>query len=100
TQAFFVQRTGNPETYAIGCQGSGNVTCTGVSPTSVSDAATVVATYSVGAPGMGTLTVSASGANASDGGWVTVPVQSFGVARTPGRTPCWSARRPGRPSWT
>jgi len=49
----------------------------------VSDAATVVATYSVGAPGMGTLTVSASGANASDGGWVTVPVQSFGVAVTP-----------------
>src|SRR5207302_7922830 len=46
---FAVQRTGNIETYTIGCQGSGNITCTGVSPSSVSDFANVGATYSVGA---------------------------------------------------
>ncbi len=83
SELFVVQNTGLFDTYTITCAGSANVTCTGVSPNSVDGSATVTAFYSVGGPGDGTLTVCATGSNASDCGWVTVPVQSFNVAVTP-----------------
>src|SRR6266571_6898181 len=39
--------------------------------------------YSVGAPGTGTLTLTASGTNASDPGSYSVPIVSYGVSVTP-----------------
>ncbi len=85
---FTVQNTGNTaNTYTISCAGSSNVTCTGVSSGSVplgAGASTAVnAFYNVGAPGSGSLTLTASGTNASDGGSFTVPVAQFGVVVTP-----------------
>src|SRR5205809_4305651 len=63
-EAFTFQNTGNADTHTITCQGSGNVTCTGTSVSSVTSlSATVDAYYSVGAPGTGTLTLTATGSN-------------------------------------
>jgi len=88
SQSFTVQNTGTAQnTYSLVCGGSSNVTCTNLSPTSVTLAANAsapaTASYSVGATGTGTLSVNASGTNASDGGSYSVPVISYGAAVTP-----------------
>jgi len=84
SEDFTVQNTGNADTYRISCQGTGNVTCTRTSASSVTDfSATVSAFYTVGASGNGTLTLTATGSNASDAGWYSVPIQSFSVSVTP-----------------
>jgi len=90
TADFTVQNTGTlPNTYSVSCGGS-NVTCTALSPTSVplgaGASAIVTATYSVGSPTSGTLTLSASGSGAIDGGSFTVPIASWSVAVTPDGT--------------
>jgi RHS repeat-associated protein len=87
SESFTVQNTGSASnTYSFSCTGSSNVTC-GPNPSSVTLAAgastTVTAPYSVGAPGTGTLSLSAAGTNASDGGSYSVPVVAYGVAVTP-----------------
>jgi RHS repeat-associated protein len=88
TASFTVQNVGTlPDTYTITCGGTVNVTCTGVSqsslPLGASASAPVTATYSVGAPGTGTVTLTAASPNASNGGSFTVPVVAYGVAVTP-----------------
>jgi RHS repeat-associated protein len=90
SQTFIVTNTGIADTYTIGCQGSGGVTCTGTSESSLDPGSgtAVIAYYSVGAAGTGTLTLTATGSNASDNGWVSVPIQAPpppppGVAVTP-----------------
>jgi len=99
TASFTVQNTGTAQdTYTLTCGGATNVTCGGltiggVAATSVTLAggtsATVVASYGVGAPGTGTLSLTAAGttapagAQASDAGSYSVPVASWMVAVTP-----------------
>jgi RHS repeat-associated protein len=78
SETFTVQNTGTgQDTYTFTCAGAGQVTCTGVNPSTVSLTAsastTVTASYSVGFYGTGTLKLTASGI-ASDTGWYTVPV--------------------------
>ncbi len=87
-QTFTVTNTGNVQTtYTLTCAGSSNVTCTRTSLTSVTLAAGAATTdttyYSVGAPGTGTLSLTAAGSGVSDVGSYTVPVVSYGVAVTP-----------------
>ncbi len=79
TETFTVTNTGNTaNTYAVTCGGSANVTCRGVSrasvPLNAGESATDTARYDVGAVGTGTLTLTATGTNASDGGSYSVPV--------------------------
>jgi RHS repeat-associated protein len=96
SETFTVQNTGSASnTYSFSCSGAGGVTC-GTAPGNVTLGAgaqtTVSMPYSVGAPGTGTLTLTASGTNASDPGSYSVPIVSYGVAVTPdGAT---SATRP------
>jgi RHS repeat-associated protein len=78
-EVFTIKNNGNTsQTYTITCAGTLNVTCTGKTASSVTLAAgastTDTAVYSVGAIGTGTLTMTASNANASDVGSYTVPV--------------------------
>ncbi|MGE3527269.1 MAG: hypothetical protein AB7I33_15220 [Gemmatimonadales bacterium] len=85
-QSFLVRNLGtNADQYFIECQGHTNVTCTNVTPSSVSLASgaqtSVTATYSVGSVGTGRLVVQAVG-EAEDTGYVNVPVA--GVAGKPG----------------
>ncbi len=87
SQLFTVVNTGSVNnTFSFTCSGAGGVTC-GTVPAPVSVGAglqtTVSMPYSVGAPGTGTLTLTASGTNASDGGSYSVPIVSYGVSVTP-----------------
>jgi RHS repeat-associated protein len=85
---YTVSNTGsNAATYDLICHASGGVTCGGVTPSGVTllaftGSANVTVTYSVGAVGTGKVTLVASGV-ASDSGWYSVPVATFGVAVTP-----------------
>ncbi len=86
--SFTVQNTGSASnTYTISCGSTAPVTCTGVSPASVSlgsgASTTVSAFYNVGAPGTGTITLTASGTNASDAGSYSIPVAGNGVMVLP-----------------
>jgi RHS repeat-associated protein len=88
SETFTVKNTGlSSNTYTIGCSGGTNVTCTGTSVPSVTLASgaqtNVTASYSVGAPGTGVLSLSATGNGATDGGSYNVPVVAYGVAVTP-----------------
>jgi len=84
SENFTVQNTGTAQnTYSLSCGGSSNLTCTGLtidgSPASSVSLAgdsskTVVGSYNVGAVGTGTLSLTATGTNASDGGSYSVPV--------------------------
>jgi hypothetical protein len=78
---FTVQNTGSyADTYALTCSTSSNVTCTGLSTSSVTlnpgGKATIFATYTVGAVGTGTLTLRARSdeSGVQDTGFFTVPV--------------------------
>jgi RHS repeat-associated protein len=87
SETFTVTNTGSASnTFSFACSGVGGVTC-GTAPTSVTLAGgaqtTVSQPYSVGAPGTGTLTLTASGTNASDAGSYSVPIVSYGVSVTP-----------------
>ena len=82
TAVFTVRNTGTgSNTYTLGCSTSGPVTCTGLTITTAplgAGAQTVdTATYNVSAPGNGTLTLTATGTNASDAGYYTVQVMTF-----------------------
>ena len=78
-------------TFTLTCNGSSNVTCTGVTPTSVQlnggpqggASTTATANYNVGAGGTGTLSVKATDAGGNDTGYYNIPVISYGVAVTP-----------------
>jgi len=88
SETFTITNTGNvPITYTLSCTTSSNVTCTRISLTSVAlsagAATTDTAYYNVGAPGTGTLSLTASGGGVSDVGSYNVPVVSYGVAVTP-----------------
>jgi RHS repeat-associated protein len=89
SEMFTVKNNGTTlTTFTVTCSGSSNVTCTGVSPSSVQLAGgaqitDATATYSVGATGSGTLTLTATGGVGSDNGSYSVPVISYGVAVTP-----------------
>ncbi len=84
SENFTVQNTGTAQnTYNLSCPNSANVTCTGLtihgnSVSSVTLASgisdTVVASYNVGAEGTWTLSLTATGTNASDPGSYQVPV--------------------------
>jgi len=84
TENFTVQNTGSgTNTYTLTCAGSPNITCTGLTidgaPASsvnlyAGTAKSVVAAYNTSAIGTGTLTLRASGTNASDSGTYSVPV--------------------------
>ena len=89
---FTIENTGtSPDTYTITCGGSTNVTCTGTSagsvPLNAGTVTTVTAYYNVGAPGIGTISLTATSINAGNSfnsGSFTVPVVgSQGVAVTP-----------------
>ena len=89
---FTVTNTGSQsDGYTFTCAGSANVSCTGVSPSSVFlnslQSTTVTAFYSVGTVGDGTVSLTASGTFDSDQGWYTIPVGTYGVAVTPDGTP-------------
>jgi RHS repeat-associated protein len=89
SQNFTVKNEGTAQTtFALTCGGSSNITCTGVTPSSVTLAAgaqnpDVIASYNVGATGTGTLKVTATGGIGSDTGWYSVPIISYAVAVTP-----------------
>src|SRR5262245_34268686 len=81
TEVFTVHNTGeNADTYFITCQGFTNITCTGVSTSSLTldpnEQQTVTATYSTGAAGTGKLRLRAwsDESAALDTGWYNVPV--------------------------
>ncbi|PYP63771.1 MAG: hypothetical protein DMD37_05130 [Gemmatimonadetes bacterium] len=84
SENFTVQNTGTgQDNYSLSCGGSANVTCTGLTIDGVPASSvnlvggalkTVVASYNVGAVGTGTLSLTATGTYASDGGSFTVPV--------------------------
>ena len=89
SETFTVKNTGwNQNTYSFTCAGAGGVTCGTVpAPITVSgggvNSQTVTMPYSVGAPGNGTLTLTATGTSASDAGSYTVPIITTGVSVTP-----------------
>ena len=90
TATFTVAHTGIATDYTILCDVTGPVlSCTASQSTlhfNASGSTTVDVTYSVGAPGVGTVGLSAestSGAPGVNGGSYTVPVGTFGVAVTP-----------------
>jgi len=93
----------NGDGYSISCAGAGNVTCTGTSVSSVTlwpgQSTTVTAFYSVGPPGSGTLSLSASsGTGAWDEGYYTITAATpYAVAVTPdgGTTPTRPANSSG-----
>ena len=85
SEVFTVTNTGSQsDGYTFTCAGSANVSCTGVSPSSVFlnslQSTTVTAFYSVGTVGDGTVSLTASGTFDSDQGWYTIPVGTYGVA--------------------
>jgi len=87
TDTFRVTNTGaNTDSYTITCTGS-SVTCTGTTPSITNLASNasqlVTAQYNTGPAGTGTLTVTATSANASDQGSYSVPVAARPVAVTP-----------------
>ncbi|HEX7051878.1 MAG TPA: DUF6443 domain-containing protein, partial [Longimicrobiales bacterium] len=87
SQTFTIKNTGSTSnTFTFTCTGSGGVTC-GTAPSSVTLAAgastTRTQSYSVGAPGTGKLTLTATGSNASNSGYYNVPIVSYGVSVTP-----------------
>ncbi len=78
---FTIQNTGlGTKVFSVSCSGSTNVTCNGVSASSVTLAggasATDTATYSVGAVGTGILSLTATAPDASDGGSYRIGVVS------------------------
>lgn len=87
SETFTVKNTGtNSNTYSFSCTGASGVTCgTPPSPVTLASGAqtTVSMPYSVGAPGTGTLTLTASGTSASDPGSYSVPIIAYGVSVTP-----------------
>lgn len=89
TQVFVITLTGElGDTWTIGCSGATGVTCTGTNQGSVTlvgtgDTAQVIATYSVGSAGTGSLTLTATGSQTSNQGYVTVPIQAYSVTVTP-----------------
>lgn len=80
TDTFTVKNTGGAfQTYTLTCAGSSNVTCSSSSPSgsigvAANASAPVIATYSVGAAGTGSLTLTAAASGASDGGTYHVRV--------------------------
>src|SRR6266545_6586861 len=87
SESFTVTNTGSSSnTFSFSCSGAGGVTC-GTVPSTIPLASgaqqAVSMPYSVGAPGTGTLTLTASGTNASDPGSFSVPIVSYGVSVTP-----------------
>jgi RHS repeat-associated protein len=79
SEAFTVQNTGTlSNTYSFACGATAPITCTGLSTTSATVAAgattDVTAFYSVGANGTGSLSLTATGTYASDGGSYNVQV--------------------------
>ena len=88
TDTFTVRNAGSSvDSYTITCGGMG-VTCTGTSPTSITNLASgasqlVTAQYSTGAVGTDTLTLIATSTHTSDGGSRSVPIVKATVAVTP-----------------
>ena len=85
TAVFNVQNTGaGTKVFTVACTGSTNVTCTHLSATSLNLGAGVstpdTATYSVVSVGSGTLSLTASAADAVDGGSFRIPVVSVSQA--------------------
>jgi RHS repeat-associated protein len=80
TDTFTVKNTGGAsQTYTLTCTGSSNVTCSSTNPSGTVTvgaglSAPVVATYSVGGAGTGSLGLTASVAGATDGGLYRVRV--------------------------
>ncbi|MGH7607756.1 MAG: hypothetical protein ACREME_10475, partial [Gemmatimonadales bacterium] len=77
TAVFTVANLGsNLVVYLVSCAGSGTATCSGANPSSFylasGDDRNVTATYSVGNPGSGTVTLTAIGGGATDQGSYTV----------------------------
>ena len=89
SEAFTIENLGlNWDSYSLECSGSGTVTCTGLSQSSVAVGAgqstVITAYYSVGAGGTGSLSVTATGTRGTgDGGFYTITVLTMGVAVTP-----------------
>ncbi len=103
SQVFTVHNTGSaPNSYALTCGGSSNVTCTSLSQSSVPvdgyTSANITAYYNVGPEGLGTLTLSAAGTNATDGGSWSVHVERYSVAVIPDGTA--TPIRPTSSSWS
>jgi len=87
SEPFTVTNNGSAQnTFSFSCSGAGGVTC-GTAPASVpinpGQSANVSMPYSVGAPGSGTLTLTAAGTNTGDAGSFSVPIVSYGVSVTP-----------------
>jgi RHS repeat-associated protein len=87
SETFTIQNTGSASnTYTFSCTAGGGLTC-GTVPGPVALNAGAQTTrpmpYTVGAPGTGTLTLTATGTYASDAGTYSVPVVSYAVAVTP-----------------
>lgn len=87
-EVFTVQNTGSvPNTYTLNCTSVSGVTCSRVSASTLTLAANTsqvdTAFYNVGAIGTGTLTLTASGTNATDNGSFSVPIVAVIVAVTP-----------------
>jgi RHS repeat-associated protein len=88
TAVFTVSNVGFAATsFQMSCAGSGGVTCTGISPGSVLNpgaSETITVSYSVGAPGTGTLSLTASTSNGAwDDGWFSIQIVSYGVTVVP-----------------
>jgi RHS repeat-associated protein len=88
TASFTVKNTGlNADTFAISCTAAAPAACSGISassvPLAVGAQATVTATYNVGAPGTGSVSLMASANGATDDGFFNVPVIANGVSVTP-----------------
>jgi hypothetical protein len=82
SDTFLVRNIGDePDTYAISCDGTNGVFCTGPSETTVDlipgDSAAVAASYNVGGAGDGTLVLTAASSHASDQGSYIVPIRFF-----------------------
>lgn len=79
SETFTVQNTGQETTtYTISCSSSSPVTCTGVSNSSLTlspgQSLDVSATYNTGAPGTGSLVLTAASGGVSDKGSYTITV--------------------------
>ncbi len=88
SESFTVTNTGSASnTFSFSCSGANGVICGSV-PGPVTLAGNggqtaVSMPYSVGAPGTGTLTLTASGTNASDAGSYSVSIAGYNVSVTP-----------------
>jgi hypothetical protein len=86
SDTFLVRNIGDSsDTYAISCDGTNGVFCTGISDTTVDlvagDSAAVAASYDVGGVGDGTLVLTAASSRASDQGSFIVPIRPLVTIR-------------------